>query len=186
MDKPTEVRLFSSQKQYSKLMGPGEEKSKGAGSPEFDEIEYRAMDVACGPTFTLAVGVQQEQVRLVADDRESEAIARKLGDVLLKEGSLVRFFSLWQDANCKPFVKKLLKQKNKTGQGDGDDTNAACKALQEMDPYQLRMTTKTFKTSVLDYWRDVNSPDVDQLITSITSKRSLESLQYQVEDEFTP
>ena len=59
-----------------------------------DDNEYHAIDVACGPSCVFVVGRQQQSVHVAYEDKESEAIAKKIREVLLEEGDLIKFFGL--------------------------------------------------------------------------------------------
>jgi len=59
-----------------------------------DANEYRAIDVACGPYSTWVIASKAERCFLNFDEAEGREILRHLRKVLLREGTLARFFEL--------------------------------------------------------------------------------------------
>ena len=71
-----------------RLFDGGKDQSASEVLPDdqFADNEYKAIDVACGPSFVFCVARKENIVDIPYEDKESKTLAKKLAAELKKEG----------------------------------------------------------------------------------------------------
>lgn len=174
LDKPEIVKLVDGGDKQQK-------KETVTADNHFDDNEYKAIDVACGPSFVFCVAHsafnKDASVHISYEDKESESLAKKIAAELKKEGDLVSFFKLHETTNeerlalekksgiyksRRKSTKKSKKSAEAAGADEGKNENEMLKeGLKRMSPYQIHVNKERFADCMSIY--EKNRPNLNML-----------------------